>query len=172
MYVELLYYKYRPRSIVLQLIVLFSLMTRLTRKIVRCSRTAYGARHDISSHAWRSVISRDASPPRIYSHAAGDALEYRARGLPGRAERRACKANLSHGVPLAARYTADIVNRSGKWSKRLPEPCQRNRITSTGRPRLSESPPQWRRGFNATLLEISSIDAIEPPSQGFTLISM
>lgn len=163
--------KHRPRSIVLQLIVLFSLMTRLTRKIVRCSRTAYRARHDIRSHAWRKVSSRDASPLRIYSHAAGDALGHQARGLPGHAERRACKANLSHGVPLVAHYTADIVNRSGKWSKRLVEPCQRNRITSTGRPRLSESPPQWRRGFNATLLKISSINAIEPPSLGFTLIS-
>lgn len=127
------------------------------------SRSAYRARHDIRSRAWRSVISRDASPPRIYSHAAGDALGHQARRLPGRAERRACEANLSRGVPLAARCTADIVNRSRKWSKRLVEPCQRNRITSTGRPRLLESPPQWRRGFNAALLEISSISAIESP---------
>ena len=166
---EFLYYKHRPRSSLIVNRLDFPNLG-LTRKIVRCSRIAYRARHDIRSHAWRSVISRDASPPRIYSHAAGDALGYEARGLPGHAERRACKANLSRGVPLAARYTADIVNRSGKWSKRLPEPCQRNRITSTGRPRLSESPPQWRRGFNATLLEISS-NAIEPPLRGFKLIS-
>lgn len=91
----------------------------------------------------------DASPARIYSRAANDTLGHRARWLPSRAERRACGANLSRGVPLAARYTADIVNRSGKWSKRLVESCQRNRITSTGRTRLSESSPQWRRNFNA-----------------------
>jgi len=123
---------------------------------VRTSRTARGMR----SHAWRSVISRDASPARIYSHAAGDALGHRGGGGGGyRAEQngRACEANLSRGVPLAARYAADIVNRSGKWSKRLAEPCQRNRITSTGRPCLSESPSQWRRDFNA-FNEISSIN--------------
>lgn len=72
-------------------------------------------------------------------------------------------ANLSCGVPLAARYTADIVNRSGKWSKRLAEPCQRNRITSTARPRLLRG-SQWRRNLNAALLEISSVNVIEPSS--------
>lgn len=81
-------------------------------------------------------------------------------GLGGyRAMQNVEHANLSCGVPLAVRYTADIVNRSGKWSKRLAEPCQRNRITSTGRPRSS----QWRRGFNAALLELSSINVIELP---------
>jgi len=122
------------------------------------------ARHTFSCVAERH-LSGCISPEDLFTRGGRCA-----RGLPGHAERRACKANLSRGVPLAVRYTADIVNRSGKWSKRLPEPCQRNRITSTGRPRLSESPPQWRRGFNATLLEISS-NAIEPPLRGFKLIS-
>lgn len=48
------------------------------------SHTAYRTRHNIRSRAWRSVISRDACPPRIYSHAAGDALGHRARRATGR----------------------------------------------------------------------------------------
>lgn len=106
------------------------------------SHFAYRARHGMRSHAWRSVISWDASLAEDL-FARGGRCAARASGLEGyraEAERRACEANLSRGAPLAARYTADIVNRSGKWSKRLAEPCQRNRITSTGRPRLSESP--------------------------------
>jgi len=120
---------------------------------------AYRARRDI--RAWLSVISRDASPSRIYSHAVGDALGHRTRGLPGRAERRACEANLSRGVPLAARYSR---HRKSVWEVvqafgRTVSAKSYNFDGSTA----SESSPQWRRGFNATLLEISFINAIELP---------
>lgn len=64
----------------------------------------------------------------------------------------------------ALHYTQpDIVNRSGKWSKRLAEPCQRNRITSTGRARLSESPrSQWRRDFQRHCWEFHRCEIDRP----------
>lgn len=53
---------------------------------VRVSRPT---RHTFSCVAERHLPG--CISPRIYSHAAGDALGHRARGLPGRAERRACE---------------------------------------------------------------------------------
>lgn len=152
-----LHYAHWLRLIIL--IVSFSLMTRgRAGCLVRTSRIA----HDTACVPMRGGASSLGTrlSPRIYSHAAGDApLGHRAAEPKQNGEH---ARRIYHAVnPLAARYTADIVNRFGKWSKRLAESCQRNRITSTGRPRLSESPVPVASGLQRLLQEISSIGEMD-----------
>lgn len=123
------------------------------------SHFAYRARHGMRSHAWRKASSLGTRlSSRIYSHAAGDALCSGRRGLPSRSRTaRACEANLSRGVPLAARYTADIVNRFGKWSKRLDRAVSAKSYNFDGPTAFVGKLGSSGVGTSTQLLEISSI---------------
>lgn len=111
---------------------------KITGCLVRALHTSWHAFSCVAERHLTGCISREDLFAR------GGLDSYRAEQNGEHAGR------IYHAVYLSLRATTtDIVNRSGKWSKRLAEPCQRNRITSTDRPRLSESPLQWRRGINA-----------------------
>lgn len=89
------------------------------------SHFAYRARHGMRSHAWRSVISRDASLAEDL-FARGGRCAARASGCRAEAERRACEANLSRGE--STRCALHSRHRKSVWEV----------VQAFGRVRVSE----------------------------------